>query len=70
MTNVIDITAFVRRPLPAPTPVRIYHCMLRDGDVTLGELVHALRQSTICVTTDPTTGNQILHRRPEPEGAA
>ena len=71
MTNVIDITAFVRRtPLRLAAPVKLYHCMLRDGEVTLGELTHALRSSSICVSTDPVTGNQVIHKRPTPPDAA
>lgn len=58
-----------RRP-PRVTRPAAYSALLLHPDVSVGELVHALRQSTICVSTDATTGNQILHRRPGPKGAA
>jgi len=65
--DILDLTARLRRR-PADDG-RLYHCMLRDGEVTVGDLMYALRHTDIVITTDDV-GNQILHRRPQPPDAA
>lgn len=65
----------VAQPLHAPRNalagdgIKVYHHMLRDEAVSVAELQRALRHTDIVITTDDV-GNQILHRRPAPKGAA
>ena len=49
--------------------IKVYHHMLRDEAVSIDDLRRALRHTDIVITTDEI-GNQIIHRRPTPKGAA
>jgi hypothetical protein len=48
----------------------VYHAILVRDDVSVGELAHALRFSGIVVSTDPASGQTVVHRNPPPKGAA
>lgn len=72
--TVVDGSLFfrARRASRASRPPRppVYSVLLLAPDVSIGELLCALRFSGLDLTTDRATGNQILHRRPGPKGAA
>ncbi len=57
----------IQRRSPRPP---VYSVLLLAPDVSIGELLCALRFSGLDLTTDRATGNQILHRRPGPKPAA
>lgn len=71
--NVFDLLAHALKPsgvrLPRPVrvepAVRTYSAILVRDDVTIGELMHALRFSDIVVTTDPASGQTIIRRSPK-----
>lgn len=48
----------------------VYHAILLRDDVTISDLMHALRFSGIVLTTDRATGQAVIHRPPMPNGAA
>ena len=48
----------------------VYQCVLLRDDVSIGDLVNALRHSWIVLTTDAATGQQIIHRAPPPNDSA
>lgn len=58
----------VAKQREAPPEPRAYQHMLLAPEVTIGELLHALRGSGLVVSTEPVTGTQVIHR--EPKGAA
>lgn len=58
-----DIIDLVR-----PSPV--YTAILIRDDVSLGDLMHALRFSGIVVSTDPDSGQTYIHRPNPPQTAA
>ena len=72
--TIIDLAPFfnAKRYLAerhrAPKPEPVYQILLLGPDVTIGELLHALRGSGLVVSTEPVTGTQVIHR--EPKGAA
>lgn len=47
----------------------VYQCVLLRDDVSIGELVRALRFSGIVLTTDAATGQQIIHKHTPPDAA-
>lgn len=67
--DVIDITGRYRRPRALPTGSEYQILFLRD--MTVAELLHALRGTRLAVSTHPVTGALIVHRLPTlPPGAA
>jgi len=71
---VVDGSLFFRarrvRPVPRSSPPPVYSALLLHPDVSVGELVRALRYSGLVLTDDPVTGNRILHRLTPPDDAA
>jgi hypothetical protein len=68
-----DIHPIFRRILRdhgVKTNSHVYTAVLLRDDVSLGELAHALRFSGIVLTTDPMSGQTLLHRAPAPGDAA
>lgn len=66
-----DIHEFRPRPRRAPGErPHVYSAVLIRDDVSVGELMHALRFSGIVVTTDPLSGQTLIHRSPTPKDAA
>jgi hypothetical protein len=63
-----------RRPRPAPARggehPHVYTAVLIRDDVSVGEMMHALRFSGIVITTDPLSGQVVIHRSPTPRPAA
>ena len=57
-------------PRPVRTDERVFTCLLMRDDVTLGELMHALRFTGIAVSTHPDSGQVYIHRAPAPNNAA
>ncbi len=47
-----------------------WQCVLLRDDVSIGQLMHALRLTDLCLSNDPTTGVATIHRKPVPDGAA
>lgn len=69
-SNVFDLLARVCAPanarLPRPEPeTHVYSAVLIRDDVSLGELVRALRFSGIVISTDPASGQTVIHRSPK-----
>lgn len=67
---VIDGSMFFRASRARQSRPPVYSVLLLAPDVSIGELLCALRYSGLDLTTDRATGNQILHRRPGPKPAA
>ncbi len=68
---VLDGSLFFRaRRASRLPPPSAYRVLLLDPAVSVCALLHALRHTDLVVSDDPTTGNQILHRRPGPKPAA
>lgn len=62
-----DIHTFPpRRPRREPMHPHVYSAVLIRDDVSIGELMHALRFTGIAVTTDPLSGQTLIHRSPTP----
>ena len=60
-----------RRPLlKGGEHPHVYTAVLLRDDVSVGDLAHALRFSGIVITTDPLSGQTLIHRAPTPKGAA
>jgi hypothetical protein len=70
---VIDGSMFfrARRASRASRPPRppVYSVLLLAPDVSIGELLCALRFSGLDLTTD-AEGRNVLHRKPQPPSAA
>jgi hypothetical protein len=47
----------------------VYQCVLLRDDVSIGELVRALRFSGIVLTTHAESGAQIIHKHTPPDAA-
>jgi hypothetical protein len=65
-----DIHNFPPRLARTGEHSHVYHAVLIRDDVTLGELAHALRFTGIVVSTDPASGQTVVHRNPPPHNAA
>ncbi len=56
---------------PKPTEHQhVYHAILIRDDVSIGDLMTALRFSGIVVSTHPESGQTYIHRAPTPNNAA
>jgi hypothetical protein len=65
-----DILTLPPRRPREPMHPHIYSAVLIRDDVTLGELMAALRFTGIVVSTHPESGQTYIHRAPTPNNAA
>ena len=76
--NIVYLRPKAPRVVPPPSPPALllpepwyaYETVMLAPEVSVGQLLHALRFSGIVISTHPESGQTYIHRSPTPPNAA